>query len=261
MESSLCRLHEGEATDGGRMRLPRRGPSVVRLLRSLGAISVGALLVVTIVADPVSAGATTRVHADPTRYPFAGYLTSPTTITSAAATMVVPSFTCTRKVSAMTGDAIVYDSNGPSFGSAMVYLGCSGRKELVSALTNIDDVLSVPTVIMKPGDTVALSATCGASGIALSIDDTTTASVGTASSSNPETCTQAEVGDDAATNGKVIVPLPAFGSLTFTDAMVNGAALGSLTPTANTLYEGKKNVVTTGALTDGGTAFTTTQGS
>jgi hypothetical protein len=113
---------------------------------------------------------------------------------------------------------------------------------------------------MNPGDTVALSSTCGASGIAISIDDTTTGSVGTASSSTPETCTQAEVGDDAASNGKVIVPLPAFGSLTFTNAMVNGAALGSITPTANNLYEGKKNVVTTGALTSGGTAFTTTQG-
>jgi hypothetical protein len=55
------------------------------------------------------------------------------------------------------------------------------------------------------------------------------------------------------------VLLPAFGSLTFTNAMVNGAALGSITPTANNLYEGKKNVVTTGALS-GGTAFTTTQG-
>jgi len=225
----------------------------------LGAVAVGALLVLGVAAAPVAAGTTPRVHASPTRYPFAGYLTSPTTITSAAATVVVPSFTCTKKLTGMTADAIVYDSNGPGFSSAMVYLGCSHKKELVSALAQIDDAFSVPTVAMNPGDTVALSATCGASGIAITIDDTTTGSVGTASSSTPETCTQAEIGDDAASNGKVIVPLPAFGSLTFTNAMVNGVALGLATPTANNLYEGKKNVVTTGALS-GGTAFTTTQG-
>jgi hypothetical protein len=220
-------------------------------------MSTGVLLILS-AAHPVAAA--TKMHANPTRYPFAGYITSPTTITSAATTVIVPSFTCTKKLVAVTGDATVYNSSGPGFSSAMVHLGCFRKKELVRAYAQIDNIFSFPTVTMNPGDTVAPSATCGASGIAISIDDTTTGSVGTASSSTPEVCTQAEIGDDAASNGKVIVPLPAFGSLAFTNAMVNGAALGSITPTANNLYEGKKNVIMTGVLTSAGTAFTTTQG-
>jgi hypothetical protein len=42
--------------------------------------------------------------------------------------------------------------------------------------------------------------------------------------------------------------------------MVNGTALGSLTTSVANLYEGKKNVITTGALATGGTTFATTQG-
>jgi hypothetical protein len=42
------------------------------------------------------------------------------------------------------------------------------------------------------------------------------------------------------------------------DVMVNGSAIGSSSPGAANYNEGKKNVITTGALT-GGNAFTTTK--
>jgi len=132
-----------------------------------GAIGAGVLFIVS-AADPVAAGAApTRLYANPSRYPFAGYITSPATITSSAATVVVPSFACSRKLAGMTGDATVYDSSGPGFSSAMVYLGCSRKKELVAAIAQIDNAFSAPTVTMNPGDSVVLSATCGASGIAI----------------------------------------------------------------------------------------------
>jgi len=226
-----------------------------------GAISAGVLLTLGLAADPVAAGATTRTLAKAQKYPFAGYITSPTTITSAAATVTLPSFTCTKKTTAISATAIVYNSTGAKFSGAEAYLGCSGKQVLLRALTDIDNVFTVPTVTMNPGDTVALSATCGSSGISVSIDDVTTGSTGTSSSSTPESCTQAEIGDDGASkNGSTVVPLPAFGALDFTGAMVNGIALGTLTPSVANYSEGKKNVITTGVLTSGGTAFTTTQG-
>jgi len=98
--------------------------------------------------------------------------------------------------------------------------------------------------------------------VGVSVDDETTTSIGTASSTTPESCTQAEVGNDAVLNGKGsgIVSLPAFGSFNFTGGMVNGAALGSVSSKDANYSEGKKNVITTGVLSGGGTAFTTTQG-
>jgi predicted Rossmann-fold nucleotide-binding protein len=132
----------------------------------------------------------------------------------------------------------------------------------LSAYADIDNVFSVPTVTINPGDTVTLSVTCGAAGVSVSIDDQTTASTGTKASSTAESCTQAEAGNDAVTKGggSGILALPAFGTMDFSGVMVNGVAIGSLNPTVAN-YSEKKNVITTGALTGGGTAFTTTEGS
>jgi len=158
--------------------------------------------------------------------------------------------------------ATVYDSSGALFSSAMVYLGCSQKHEVTGALAEIDNSYTLPTVTMHPGDIVALSATCGATGVSISIHDQTTSSTGTASSPTAETCTQAEAGDGAVLNGKQtgLVALPPFGMLDYTSVTVNGSALGTFSPALSNYAEGKKNVITTSALTGGGTAFTTTKG-
>jgi hypothetical protein len=232
------------------------------LVAWLGAVSAGVLLILSLSPDPVSAAPPAKTLPRASKYPFAGYLTSPTTITSASATITLPSLSCARKTQALAAGAIVYSSTGSHFSSADVYIGCSSRKEILAALTDVNNHFKVPTVTMNPGDIVSLSATCGPSGISVTVDDETSMSTATNSSSAPETCTQAEIGDDAAAKdidaGTGIVPLPDFGSLTFTNAMVNGAALGSVPSSATTYSEGKKNMITTGPLT-GGTAFTTTQ--
>ena len=54
-------------------------------------------------------------------------------------------------------------------------------------------------------------------------------------------------------------PLPAFGSQDFSGATINGDPLATSTPTASTYYEAKKDEITTGPITDGGTAFALTQ--
>lgn len=226
------------------------------------AASTAVLVAVVALASAPATAAAAGLQPKTSRYPFAGYITSPTTITSSSATIVIPTYTCTKKLSAIAAEAVVYDSNGALFSTAEVYVGCSGKTVLLAAITDVDNQDSVPTVTMHAGDTVLLSATCGPSGISVSVDDTTTSSMGSGSSATPETCTQAEIGDDGVVNqkGTAVVPLPSFGSITYTNAMVNGAALGSFGPMQASFFEGKKNVITTGPLTGAGTSFTTTRG-
>lgn len=225
-----------------------------------GAVGAGILLVVSLTADPAFAGTTSGTLAKAAKYPFAGYITPPTTITSVAATVTLPSFACTRKTTAVAAIATVYDPSGAKFSGAEVYLGCSARKEMLAALSDVDNAFTPLSVSMATGDTVALSASCGPSGISITVDDETTSSTGTNSSSSPETCTQAEAGDDGVSKGTgaTVVPLPPFGALDYTGVMVNGSAIGASTPGVANYNEGKKNVITTGPLT-GGTAFTTTK--
>jgi hypothetical protein len=229
-------------------------------LARFGAVGAGALLIMSIVAAPAYAGTTASTLAKASKYPFAGYITPPATATSVAATVTLPSFACTKKMTAVAAIATVYDPTGAKFSGAEVYLACSRRKETLGALADIDNAFTILNVTMASGDTVALSATCGPSGISITVDDETTSSIGTDSSSSAETCTQAEAGDDgvAKGTGSAVVPLPPFGALDYMDVMVNGSAIGSSSPGAANYNEGKKNVITTGALT-GGNAFTTTK--
>lgn len=234
-----------------------------QLLAWVAAVGAGVVLVMSLVAAPAYAGATAGTLAKASKYPFAGYITPPATVTSIDASVTLPSFACTkkRKTTAVAAIATVYDSTGAKFSGAEVYLGCSGKTQMLVALADIDNVFTSLTVSMASGNTVALSATCGPSGISITVDDETTASSGSDSSSSPETCTQAEAGDDGVSKGtgSAVVPLPAFGALDYTGVMVNGSAIGSSSPGVANYAEGKKNVITTGALTSGGTAFTTTQ--
>jgi hypothetical protein len=233
------------------------------IVAMVGAFSAGVVLVLGVVASPGTAWATPLSTPHATKYPFAGYITSPMAVTSSAATVTVPTVACGKKLSAITAAATVYDSTGSEFSSAEVYIGCSSKKERLAAYAEIDNAFTVPTVTINPGDTVELLVTCGSLGISVSIDDETTNSIGTAASTKAESCTQAEAGDDGVTkgHGSALVALPPFGTIDYTGVMVNGAAIGSFSPTATTYSEGKKNVITTGPLTAGGTAFTTTQGS
>jgi hypothetical protein len=55
-------------------------------------------------------------------------------------------------------------------------------------------------------------------------------------------------------------PLPAFGAIDYTNVMIDGSPLSACSPSPVNYYEGKKNQITTGPLTGGGTAFATTEG-
>jgi hypothetical protein len=196
--------------------------------------------------------------------PAAGYIGGATTVTSVSATVTLPTFTCTSKSDALSTQIAVLDTVDDEDSAALLGFVCSKKKvPIYGAEISVDGTATFPVVAMSGGDTVVLSATCSSvSGTTVSIDDTTSDSSGQNSSVTPNTCSEEFVGDIGFLKGagKAEAPLPAFGAIDFSNVMVNGGPLGALTTASGNYNEGKKNVITTGALTDGGTAFTTTQG-
>ena len=195
------------------------------------------------------------------RYPFAGYITAKAPVTSVSATTSVPTFPCGRRLTAVAASAIVYDGSENAFSAAEIYLGCQHKQEVLAALAELDGTFSTLSITVHTGDTMSLSVSCGAGGVTVSVDDQTSMTTASSSSAGAESCSQAEIGDDgvAPSGSTKIVALPPFGSISYSAAEVNGGPLGSVSSSPATYEEGKRNVITTGALS-GGTAFTTTKG-
>jgi hypothetical protein len=94
--------------------------------------------------------------------------------------------------------------------------------------------------------------------VQLDVDGTTTYPAATPETSS---CSEAYLGDDGVT-GKGVggqAPLPHFGKLDYSSATVNASPLGSFDTNVQNYHEGSANVIDTGDLSHGGTAFKTTQ--
>jgi hypothetical protein len=231
------------------------------LPRLFGVLAAG-LVVSALVATPAGASAS-RTH----KNYLAGW-SAAVDVTTVDATVTLPSFTCTSKKDNITADTNVYDTTAAQFSGPYVYLGCSKHGMTLTphytAAISVDGVGSNPAVTMNAGDAVVFSISCGGTGTSVSIDDLTTSSSGSASSSNASACSGPFVGDigvcaRCGTHPKQD-PLPTFGAIDYSNVTVNGSPLASTGPTSQNYFEGNENTIATGALTGGGTAFTTTEG-
>jgi Peptidase A4 family len=216
------------------------------------------------VASAAAPAGAAMISAKPEKSALAGYIAVPTAaVTTASATVTLPSFHCTSKADLLSADLGVFDVTDESGSLVTIALACSTTKApLFAVLFDADGTDTVADVTVAAGDSVTMSISCSATtGTTVSVDDTTSTSSANASSATPETCGSVFAGDEGfpKASGKSAAPLPTFGAIDFTDVMVNGAALGSFTTATGNYYEGKKAVIDTGALTAGGTAFTTTQ--
>jgi hypothetical protein len=224
-----------------------------------------ALVIVTValVSSAAAPAGAATIAAKTPKSAAAGYIATPTAaVTTASATVTLPTFHCKSKADLLSADVGVFDPTDGSVSLVTIALACSKTKvPSFIVLFDADGTDSVPDVTVTAGDAVTMSISCGASGTTVSVDDTTSSATGNASSATPETCGEAFVGDEGfpKASGKSAEPLPDFGAVDYTNVMVNGAALGSSTTVSGNYYEGKKAVIVTGALTAGGTAFTTTQ--
>lgn len=102
---------------------------------------------------------------------------------------------------------------------------------------------------------------CGAGGTVVTIDDTSTHTSVSNTSSSVDDGNAVFVGNIGVLKGSgpKISPLPSFGSVTFSNLDVHGSALGTSSPTTTDYYEGRKNVIHVGTITDWGTSFVNTQ--
>ncbi len=216
----------------------------------------GTALLLGVAASPAWANRTPRSH-------LATYAPSDTvTVSSVGASVTLPTFTCQSTKDGIDIQDALYNSDSSQWSSANVGLTCTKEKvgkhrqtvALFSSSFDLEGVYSYPSITMNPGDTVVMSASCNGDGIGVSVDDTTTHSSASVTSADPCGSVDAGIG----LNG--IVKLPTFGAVSFADVMVNGLPIGSTDPAVSNYYEGRKYVITTSPLTDGGTAFTTTQG-
>jgi hypothetical protein len=227
--------------------------------RSVALVIVTVALVVSAAAP---AGAAT-IAAKKQKSAAAGYIAT-TTVSTTSATVTLPTFTCKSKADLLSADVAVYDPADESVSLVTTVLACTKTKApFYDILFDADGTDSIASVTVAAGDSVTMSISCSAtSGTTVSVDDTTGHSSASTSSTTPQTCGEVFVGDEgfAKASGTSAAPLPTFGAIDFSNVMVNGAALGSFSPVDGNYYEGKSAVIDTGALTAGGTAFTTTQG-
>jgi hypothetical protein len=226
------------------------------------ALGAGAFLLLALTATP--AGAAT-VSAKKMKSYAAGYATtSPAVVTSVDATITLPTFTCTNKSDLLGADIGVYDPTDDAYSFVTTVLACTKKKApLFLAQLDVDSSYTYPDVTMNPGDTVTMSISCSATtGTSIAIDDVTSDTSGTASSATPNTCASSFIGDEGFEKGKgnTADPLPTFGAVDYSNVTVNTDPLGSVGTISGNYFGGKKDVIETGLLTDGGTAFTTTQG-
>jgi hypothetical protein len=236
-----------------------------RYLVARAALAVaGSVLLVGLATAP--AGATTSRREPPPKSNFAGYTdNTDVTTNSVQATFTVPTYTCKKGENLSPGIG-AFDSNSDAFSSAYMYLACAkiGKKygpSLGTVAIEIDNGVTYDNLAISAGDAIQFTQACGASGTTVTIEDLNTLATFTLSAAFASSCESGYVGDLGVEgkSPKKVAPLPKFGSDDYSNATINGVALSASDPTASAYYQGKKDTITPGALTDGGTAFANTE--
>jgi hypothetical protein len=180
-------------------------------------------------------------------------------VSSATATVVLPSFTCPTKKSTYNYSINFSTTSNTSAGGPEVQVGMGCFMKTPSYGIFVAVGFSEGTQFSpNAGDTLALSATCGPGGATATLDDVTQNRVSSASALQPTSCTgQFSVGGFM---NLVKGILPPFGPIAFSDVMVNGLPLGSFSPFANVFSSSRKFAVALGPIVSGGTGFTLTKG-
>ncbi len=225
------------------------------LVRTVTAVAA-TMLVPIAFAVPVSAA--TTVHS-PTQ---AGYTaTSAMPITSFRGSLTVPTITCPSVGSIAMAAQITFVSPGVATTPGLSWSAFCSNGSVRYNVAQADLGTAAGIVVIAPGDVVkfALSATA----TTLSVSVTNTRTLQRASASGPaglpltgiQATTQVE---DFSHPGSNVSPIPSFApAIKFAALTVNGAPLGSLTPTKYAMYNGTTLQITTSSISANGTFSTT----
>jgi peptidase A4-like protein len=176
------------------------------------------------------------------------------TLTSFGVQFTVPKYTCTATNDSVNAYADAFDTasaNPNAFDGAYVQLDCTTKKRpLIVPFLEVDGTFTQPSgLTIRKGDTMVINVTCNSSGSSVELTDETTDVSQSATSDSAASCNGVFMGNIASANAKgKVVPLPSFGSVDFTNAVVDGADYSTFNPTAVNLNEGSDGKVKVGPL-------------
>ncbi len=193
---------------------------------------------------------------------FAGYQTAVAagSATSSAARFTVPKLSCGAATRAIGPAAGVEVNNNQTFSSAFLFTGCvNGKSVDFPALVINGSETNYPKSLFSAGDVISLSTKVTTAGTTVQARDASTGvtrkltGAGAAASA-------AYIGDSAwFTSGGALLGVPNFGTLTFTNCLIDGGALAVSLPSQYQRVNSSSTVqIATGSLSPGGTTFATT---
>ena len=192
---------------------------------------------------------------------FAGYEPQVATgsATVASASFTVPALSCTAAAQAITPEAGVRESTATgNYSDAFVFTGCvNGTAVYFPSLVDNGTETDYTTTHFAAGDVIDLTTKVSVNRTRVQVTDVTTGVtekiIGPAASAHA-----AFIGDDGwFTSTGVLLGVPNFGKLTFSNCLIDGNALGSLHSAAYQRVNGSTVQITLGSFQPGGTAFTT----
>ena len=188
--------------------------------------------------------------------PIAGYSAQTTNVVSVTATVVLPTFTCTRAEHLLI---FVTSGGATATGEAGIELGCGRyRTPTMQAIAYVPVAGS-----FQSGQTVDLTVTCGSTGVTSSVENVTTGHDFSDTVPGAATCSGFIVGeyDLVGSTGLRLHPgpIPHFSTITFSNVTVNGGPLSSTSPSASNYYANRRNQILTGPIVGAGNEFVTTR--
>jgi hypothetical protein len=214
--------------------------------------SIVVLCALAVALGTLAAPAAAASRAAPFIHLFGGYIANPAGVDSVSGDVTVPAITCTTP-KPQELNAIVGLMGANTEAQAGVDSECLHGSPLYSAGGTAGLVtFHIP---VSAGDTVAITAQQTSSGTTVTETDLNSSLSATAKAPGAVP-TRAELGNFF---NRRTVSIPTFGTEGFTDAMVDGSALGDSNPTQENLrIKHGKVLITTGSLSPDGTAFTAT---
>ena len=171
----------------------------------------------------------------------------------------LPKLSCTSATSGITpvAGADVNIGGTVTFSSAFAFAICqNGKAVYFPALLINGSETNYTSTAFHAGNVIKVSTKVTAAGTTVSVRDVTTGV--TKKLTGPgEKGTVAYIGDSDVTFSGAEVGVPNFGTLTFTNCLVNGKALAAAHPAKYQRVNGSTVQITTGALSSAGTAFPT----
>jgi hypothetical protein len=217
-----------------------------RVCRVLVPVALAALVGTFATPAGASTGTAPFIHL------FGGYIANPSGVDSVSGDVTVPTITCTSpKPQDLNANIGLMGSSTEAQGGVLSQ--CLHGSPLYTASGTAGLVTFHMPV--NPGDVVAVTANQSTRGTTVTETDLTT-SLSASAQAPGAVPTRAQLGNFF---NRRSVSIPTFSTEGFSNAMVDGAALGSTNPTEENLRgKHRKVLISAGSLTSGGTAFTMT---